>query len=136
VRGEVFILYHPVTPSLERAIQEAQAYLGLRGHFESMAVLIWLGQPFPPPSAEIRAAFASAFAAGPKVTAVAWVVDSQRTFGASVVHSISAQMFPRGAEVRLFRDPFEASHWLATKVEADADEVLEGLDLLDRTHPG
>lgn len=135
VRGRVFILYHPTTPDLPRAVEEAQAYLELRSHFESMGVMIWLGQPFPPPSAEVRAAFATAFATGPKVDAVAWVVDSERSLGASVVRSVSTQMFPRSAEVQLFRDPFVAACWLAARADTETDMILDGLDALDRAQP-
>ena len=112
VRGSTFILYQPVSPPLERAVKEAQAYLEMRKHFDEMTVLIWLGQPFPPPSLEVRAAYAAAFASGPKVEAVAWVVDSDRSLGASVVRSVSTQMFPREAKVELFRDPVAAAAWL------------------------
>ena len=135
VRGRVFILYHPVTPELERAVREADAYLSLRPHFESLAVLIWLGQPFPPPSAEIRAAFATAFTTGPTVEAVAWVLDNQRSLGASVVHSVSTQMFPRTSKVRLFNDPFDAASWLSTLELGEAEHILEGLEALDRAQP-
>lgn len=129
----MFILYHPVAPSLERAVKEAEAFLRLREHFESMAVLVWLGQPFPPPSVEVRAAFAAAFGGGgPKVECVAWVVDSDRSLGTSVVSSVSTQMFPRVSEVKLFRDPFEAAAWVAKQVDGEAESVLDGLDELDR----
>ncbi|WP_052556698.1 hypothetical protein [Enhygromyxa salina] len=135
VRGGVFILYHPVTPSLEVALREAKAYLEMRRHFESMAVLIWLGQPFPPPPAEVRAAFGAAFTAGPKVTAVAWVVDSEHSLGASVVHSVSMQMFTGTSQVRLFRDPFEAASWISSIEGTEAELILDGLDTLDRAQP-
>jgi hypothetical protein len=135
VRGRVFILYHPVTPSLDRALREAEAYVKMREHFESMVVFIWLGQPFPPPPAEIRAAFAAAFASGPKVEAVAWVVDSDRSLGASVVRSVSTQMFPRTGNVRIFRDPFEAAGWLTTIEGSDPELILDGLDALDQAQP-
>lgn len=131
----MFILYHPVTPTLEVALREAQAYLKMREHFESMVVLIWLGQPFPPPPAEIRAAFAAAFAAGPKVEAVAWVVDSEHSLGASIVHSISMQMFAGTSAVRLFRDPFEAANWVSSLEGSDAEMILDGLDTLDCAQP-
>lgn len=135
VRGRVFILYHPVTPTLERATEEAAAYLSLRSHFEAMIVLIWLGQPFPPPSAEIRAAFAAAFTTGPKVEAVAWVVDNQRSLGASVVHSVSTHMFPRTSNIRLFSDPFDAASWLSSLDGGEAELILDGLEALDRAQP-
>ncbi len=135
MRGRVFILYHPVTPPLERALREAQAYLSMRPHFESMAVLIWLGQPFPPPSPEIRAALAAAFTAGPQVEAVAWVVDSTHNLGASVVHSVSTQLFPRTPKVRTFRDPFDAASWLTTIEGSDPELILEGLEALDQAQP-
>lgn len=131
----MFILYHPVTPSLERALREAEAYLSMRHHFESMVVLIWLGQPFPPPSPEVRAALAAAFAAGPRVDAVAWIVDSDRSLSASVVHSVSTQLFPRTSQVRTFRDPFEAAGWLTGIVGTDPDMILDGLDALDQAQP-
>jgi hypothetical protein len=131
----VFILYHPTTPSLELALREAKAYLQMRKHFESMVVLIWLGQPFPPPSAEVRAALAAAFTAGPKVEAVAWVVDSQHSLGASIVHSVSTQMFPGTASMRVFRDPFEAASWITSFEGTDAEMILDGLDTLDRAQP-
>jgi hypothetical protein len=135
VRGRVFILYHPVTPSLDRALREAQAYLGLRQHFESMVVLIWLGQPFPPPSAEVRAALAAAFVAGPRVDAVAWIIDSDRSLSSSVVHSVSTQLFPRTSLVRTFRDPFEAAGWLTSIEGTDPEMILDGLDALDQAQP-
>jgi hypothetical protein len=135
VRGRVFILYHPVTPTLSRALREAQAYLELRKHFESMAVLIWLGQPFPPPSAEVRAALAAAFTAGPQVEAVAWIVDSDRSLSNSVVHSVSTQLFPRTSKIRTFRDPFEAASWLTTVEGTDPEAILDGLDALDQAQP-
>lgn len=135
MRGRVFILYHPVTPSLELALREAQAYLKMRPHFESMVVLIWLGQAFPPPSPEIRAAFSAAFAAGPAVEAVAWVVDNEHSLGASIVHSVSMQMFSRSTSMRLFRDPFEAATWISSIEGSDAEMILDGLDTLDRAQP-
>ena len=135
VRGRAFILYHPTAPELERAVREAEAYLKLREHTESMGVYIWLGQPFPPPSIEVRAAFAAAFGGGgPKVECVAWIVDSDRSLGASVVRSVSTQMFPRTAEVELFRDPFEGAAWLAKKIDGDVEAILDGLDTLDRSY--
>lgn len=137
MRGRVFILYHPVSPSLERAVREAQAYVQLRQSFESMAVLIWLEKPIPPPVAEVRAALAAGFAAGPQVEAVAWVVDSDRSLGASVVRSVSTQMFPREAKLEVFRDPAEAAAWLVANGdgEADVELILSGLDALDRAQP-
>lgn len=136
VRGSVFILYHPVAPELERAVKESDAYLDMRKHFDSMSALIWLGQPFPPPSLEVRAAYAAAFSAGPKLNAVAWVMDDQRGLGSSVVRSVSTQMFPRESEVRLFRDPMEAARWLIeVEKEGEVDLILDGLDALDRAQP-
>jgi hypothetical protein len=135
VRGSTFILYQPVSPPLERAVKEAQAYLEMRKHFDEMTVLIWLGQPFPPPSPEVRAAYAAAFAAGPKVEAVAWVVDSDRSLGASVVRSVSTQMFPREAKLELFRDPIAAAAWLVTISGGEVEMILDGLDALDRAQP-
>lgn len=137
VRGNTFILYHPVAPSLERAVREAQAYLEMRKHFEAMTVLIWLGQPFPPPEVEARAAYAAAFAAGPRVDAVAWVVDSDRSLGVSVVRSVSTQMFPREAKVEVFREPMQAAAWISgySAGESDIDMLLDGLDALDRAQP-
>jgi hypothetical protein len=137
VRGSTFILYQPVSPPLERAVKEAQAYLELRKHFQQMTVLIWLGQPFPPPSPEVRAAYAAAFSTGPKVEAVAWVVDSDRSLGASVVRSVSTQMFPREAKLELFRDPVAAASWLVTISggQVDVEMILDGLDALDRAQP-
>jgi hypothetical protein len=134
VRGNTFILYQPVSPQLERAVKEAQAYLEMRKHFDAMTVLIWLGQPFPPPSPEVRAAYAAAFSTGPKVEAVAWVVDSDRSLGASVVRSVSTQMFPREAKLELFRDPVAAAAWLISVLPGDSDVelILSGLDALDR----
>jgi len=131
----VFILYHPVTPTLERAVREAAAYAKLREHFESMAVLIWIGQPFPPPSVEVRAAFAAGFASGPAIEAVAWVVDSDRILSGSVVRSVSTQMFPRAAQVQIFRDPFEAAGWLTTIEGTDPVFIIDGLDALDQAQP-
>lgn len=137
VRGSTFILYHPVAPPLERAIKEAQAFLEMRKHFDSMTLLIWLGQPFPPPSAEVRAAYAAAFTSGPKLDAVAWVVDTDRSLGASVVRSVSTQMFPREAKLEVFRDPAEAAAWLVANGdgEGDVEMLLSGLDALDRAQP-
>jgi hypothetical protein len=135
VRGNTFILYHPVWPPLERALKETQAYLEMRKHFESMTVLIWLGQPFPPPMPEVRAAYAAAFTSGPKVDAVAWIVDSDRSLGASVVHSVSTQMFPREAKLEVFRDPVAAASWLATIAGDEPEWLLDGLDALDRAQP-
>jgi hypothetical protein len=137
VRGNTFILYQPVSPQLERAVKEAQAYLEMRKHFESMTVLIWLGQPFPPPVPEVRAAYAAAFTSGPKVDAVAWIVDSDRSLGASVVRSVSTQMFPREAKLELFRDPVAAAAWLISVLPGDSDVelILSGLDALDRAQP-
>lgn len=135
MRGRVFILYHPVTPPLDRALREAQAYLSMREHFESMAVLIWLGQPFPPPSAEVRAALAAGFGAGPRVEAVAWIVDSDRKLSSSVVHSVSTQLFPRTSKVRTFRDSFEAAGWLTGIEGTDPETILDGLDALDQAQP-
>jgi hypothetical protein len=137
VRGNTFILYQPVSPQLERAVKEAQAYLEMRKHFDAMTVLIWLGQPFPPPSPEVRAAYAAAFSTGPKVEAVAWVVDSDRSLGASVVRSVSTQMFPREAKLELFRDPVAAAAWLISVLPGDSDVelILSGLDALDRAQP-
>lgn len=137
VRGSTFILYHAVAPPLERAVKEAQAYLEMRKHFKSMTVLIWLGQPFPPPSAEVRAAHAAAFSTGPKLDAVAWVVDSDRSLGASVVRSVSTQMFPRETKVEVFRDPAAAAAWLVQTApgESDIELILSGLDALDRAQP-
>lgn len=135
VRGRVFILYHPVTPTLERALREAAAYIKLREHFESMVVLIWVGQPFPPPPADVRAAFGAAFASGPAVEAVAWIVDSDRILSSSVMHSVSTQMFPRTAKVQIFRDPFEAAGWLTTIEGSDPELILDGLDALDQSQP-
>lgn len=135
VRGRAFVLYHPSSPALDRAIAEAEAYLELRKHFDSMGVLIWLGQPFPPPSAEVRAAFAAVFGgSGPKVECVAWVVDSDRSLGASVVRSVSTQMFPGSATVEVFREPFEAAAWLGKRIDGDLTEILDGLDVLDRNY--
>ncbi|PRQ06971.1 hypothetical protein ENSA7_33050 [Enhygromyxa salina] len=131
----MFILYHPVTPSLDVALREAKAYLEMRRHFESMVVLIWLGKMFPPPSAEVRAGFAAAFAAGPTVTAVAWIVDTEHSLGASIVHSVSMQMFSSTAQVRLFRDPFDAASWLSSIEGTDAELILDGLEALDRAQP-
>ena len=131
----MFILYHPVTPSLERAVREAQAYVELRQSFESMVVLIWLEKPFPPPSAEVRAALAAGFAAGPRVEAVAWVVDSNRSLSSSIVHSVSTQLFPRTSKVRVFRDPFEGAAWLTTIEGTDPVMILDGLDALDQAQP-
>jgi hypothetical protein len=124
-----------MTPTLEVALRQAQAYLKMRDHFEAMVVLIWLGQPFPPPSPEIRAAFAAAFTAGPTVEAVAWVVDSDRSLGASIVHSVSMQMFSGTSNVRLFRDPLEAASWITSFEGTDAELILDGLDTLDRAQP-
>jgi hypothetical protein len=137
VRGSTFILYHPVSPPLERAVKEAQAFLEMRKHFDAMTVLIWLGQPFPPPSPEVRAAYAAAFTTGPKVEAVAWVVDSDRSLGASVVRSVSTQMFPREAKLEVFRDPAAAAAWLISVAPGDSDVelILSGLDALDRAQP-
>jgi hypothetical protein len=137
VRGNTFILYQPVSPPLERAVKEAQAYLEMRKHFDEMTVLIWLGQPFPPPSPEVRAAYAAAFSTGPKVEAVAWVVDSDRSLGASVVRSVSTQMFPREAKLELFREPVAAAAWLISVLPGDSDVelILSGLDALDRAQP-
>jgi hypothetical protein len=135
VRGNTFILYHPTAPALERAIKEAQAYLEMRKHFESMTVLIWLGQPFPPPVPEVRAAYSAAFTSGPKVDAVAWIVDSDRSLGASVVRSVSTQIFRREAKVELFRDPVAAAAWLAAITGDEAEWLLDGLDALDRAQP-
>jgi hypothetical protein len=135
VRGRVFILYHPVTPMLSRALSEAQAFVDLRRHFESMVVLIWLGQPFPPPSAEVRAALAAGFARGPKVDAVAWIVDSDRSLSNSVVHSVSTQLFPRTSKVKTFRDPFEAAGWLTSIEGTDPEMILDGLDAIDQAQP-
>ena len=100
-----------------------------------MAVLIWLGQPFPPPSAEVRAALGAGFASGPRVEAVAWVVDSDRTLSRSVVHSISTQLFPRTSKIRTFRDPFDAAAWLTTIEGTDPVLILDGLDALDQAQP-
>ncbi|MFO7566106.1 MAG: hypothetical protein R6X02_25905 [Enhygromyxa sp.] len=135
MRGRVFILYHPVSPSLPRALSEAQAYVELRGRFESMAVLIWLGQPFPPPAAEVRAALAAGFASGPQVEAVAWIVDSDRSLSSSVVHSVSTQLFPRTSKIRTFRDPFEAAAWLTAIEGTDPEMILDGLDAIDQAQP-
>lgn len=135
MRGRVFILYHPVTPSLPRALSEANAYVALRRHFESMAVLIWLGKPFPPPSAEVRAALAAGFARGPQVEAVAWIIDSDRSLSNSVVHSVSTQLFPRTSKVKTSRDPFEAAAWLTSIEGTDPEEILDGLDALDQAQP-
>jgi hypothetical protein len=137
VRGSTFILYHPVAPELERAIKEAQAYLEMRKHFKAMTLLIWLGQPFPPPSPEVRATYAAAFTSGPRIDAVAWVVESDRGLGASVVRSVSTQMFPREAKIELFRDPVAAAGWLVeiTGGEVDVEMLLDGLDALDRSQP-
>jgi hypothetical protein len=132
VRGRVFILYHPVSPQLDRARREAQAYLGLRRHFDSMAILIWVGQAFPPPSAEVRLEFAAAFAAGPRVDAVGWVVDSDRNLHKAMVQSVSTQLFPGCANSRIFRDPLEAATWLASLDGGDAELTLSGLDALDQ----
>ena len=131
----MFILYHPVTPSVDRATREAQAYAELRSKFESMAVLIWLGQPFPPPSAEVRAALAAGFARGPAIEAVAWMVDSDRSLSSSVVHSVSTQLFPRTSKVKTFRDPFDAAAWLTTIEGTDPVAILDGLDALDQAQP-
>jgi hypothetical protein len=131
----VFILYHPVTPSVDRAAREAQAYAELREKFESMVVLIWLGKPFPPPSAEVRAALAAGFAAGPPVEAVAWIVDSDRSLSSSVVHSVSTQLFPRTSKTRVFRDPFDAAGWLTTIEGTDPVMIIDGLDALDQAQP-
>lgn len=137
VRGCVFILYHLEPPSLERAAAEATAYLQLRQHFESMGVLIWLGQPFPPPSIEVRAAYSAVFnGQGPRVDVAAWIVDTEHSFGSSTVRSVSAQMFPRSCETELFREPFEAAAWIAGRTQGEQQEILEGLDALDRSHPG
>ena len=137
MRGSTFILYHPATPELDQAIKEAQAYLEMRKHFEAMTLLIWLGQPFPPPSPEVRATYAAAFTSGPRLKAVAWVVDSDRSLGASVVRSVSTQMFPREAKLELFRDPVAAATWLVTMTggEVDVEMLLDGLDALDRAQP-
>lgn len=135
MRGRVFILYHPVAPSLDRALSEAKAYVEMRRHFESMAVLIWLGQPFPPPPAEVRTALAAGFASGPQIEAVAWVIDSDRNLGNSVVHSVSTQLFPRLSKIRTFRDPFEAAAWLTTIEGTDPEMILDGLDALDQAQP-
>lgn len=131
----MFILYHPVTPTLDRALREAQAYVDLRPHFESMAVLIWLGQPFPPPSAEVRAALAAGFAGGPPTEAVAWIVDSDRSLSSSVVHSVSTQLFPRTSKTKVFRDPFDAAAWLTTIEGTDPVMIIDGLDALDQAQP-
>lgn len=137
MRGNTFILYQPVSPQLERAVKEAQAYLEMRKHFDEMTVLIWLGQPFPPPSLEARAAYATAFSTGPKIQGVAWVVDSDRSLGASVVRSVSTQMFPRETKLELFRDPVAAAAWLISVApgDSDVDLILSGLDALDRAQP-
>lgn len=100
-----------------------------------MVVLIWLEQPFPPPSAEVRAALAAGFAAGPPVEAVAWVVDSDRSLSSSIVHSVSTQLFPRTSKVRVFRDPFDGAAWLTTIEGTDPVMILDGLDALDQAQP-
>ncbi|HVI00635.1 MAG TPA: hypothetical protein VM869_18080 [Enhygromyxa sp.] len=100
-----------------------------------MAVLIWLGQPFPPPSAEVRAALAAGFARGPAIEAVAWMVDSDRSLSSSVVHSVSTQLFPRTSKVKTFRDPFDAAAWLTTIEGTDPVAILDGLDALDQAQP-
>lgn len=133
MRGRVFVLYHPTAPTLERAEREAQAYRGLRAHLDHAAVLIWVGQPWPPPSAEVRAALAAGFEAGPRVDVVAWIVDSDRELGQSVVRGVSSQLFAAATPTRVFRDPYDAAGWLASfEVEADAELILDGLDALDR----
>ncbi|NVB40531.1 hypothetical protein G6O69_22005 [Pseudenhygromyxa sp. WMMC2535] len=138
VRGSVFILYHPQQPSVERAQRECHAFRQLHGHFDSVSVLIWSGRPFPPPCAEVRSLYAEAFRSGPSVEAVAWVVDTVLGVGRSIVASISAQMFPLGAETRIFHEPFEAAGWLSARAgegSGDVDAILDGLDALDRATP-
>lgn len=135
MRGNTFVLYHPTPPDLDRAVKETKAYLELRKHFEEMTVLIWLGQPFPPMSVEARAAYAAAFVSGPKPVAVAWVLDTDRSLGASVVRSVSTQMFPRDTKCEVFRDPSAAAAWLVERGGGEIDMVLDGLDTLDRAHP-
>jgi len=134
VRGQVFILYHPTRPSLERAAREAQAYERLREHFPAMNLLIWVGEPFPPPEQEVRKVYAQAFRAGPPLNAVAWIVDTHIGMSGSVFTSISTQMFAPGTAVKVYREPFEAASWLAgvESSKADVDEILDGLDALDR----
>ena len=135
VRGRTFILYHPVAPPLSRAVREAHVYRKLRDHFESVCVYIWVGQPFPPPSTEAREVYADAFASGPGVDAVAWMVDSDRYLSTSLITSLSTQLFPRGAKARVFRDPFEAACWIHQFEGGDTEEILNGLDELDRATP-
>jgi hypothetical protein len=84
---------------------------------------------------EVRAAYAAAFTSGPKVDAVAWIVDSDRSLGASVVRSVSTQMFPREAKLELFRDPIAAAAWLAKIAGGEPEWLLDGLDALDRAQP-
>ena len=134
VRGQVFILYHPKRPSLERASREAQAYERLRDHFGEMNLLIWVGEPFPPPPTEVRDVYAKAFRAGPPVSSVAWIVDTHLGTSGSVFTSISTQMFVPGTKVKVYREPFEAASWLAglENSKATVDAILDGLDALDR----
>lgn len=137
VRGRVFILYHPKAPSLARARREGEAFVRLRAHFESVSIMIWEGQPFPPPPTEVRQSYAEHFARGPSIDAVAWIVDSRRSMGASIVSSLSTQLFPRGAKTKVFREPFEAATWLTSFEDGGAgvEDIIDGLDTLDRSVP-
>ncbi|GEM_PF-3073269 len=140
VRGRVFILYHPCPPTVERARREGQAYVRMCEHFESMVLLLWLGQPFPPLSEPVRAVYADHFGRGPRVEAAAWVMDCQRSqlsFGRSLVTSMSTQILGAAATCRVFTEPFEATTWLSglDGVDADLESILDGLDTLDRAPP-
>lgn len=137
LRGRVFVMYHPTCPTVDHARREVTAYLKLRSHFESMLMLIWVGQPFPPPENDVRQMYREGFARGPQVESVAWVVDSSRSMGASIYNSLSMQIFPRTTNSRVFREPFEAAGWLSNFDGADADveNILDGLDTLDRAVP-
>ena len=134
-RGRTFILYHPTTPPLARAIREGQAFRKLRGHAESVAVLIWALRPFPPPSAAVKEVFRQAFADGPQIDAAAWVVDTELVMGTSIVRSISTQVFGDGVPTSFFRDPFDAAAWLESLGAGEAREILSGLEELDRATP-
>jgi hypothetical protein len=139
IRGRVFIAYHPVTSTPERAEGEAREFTAFAKGVPSCSVLVWVGRPFPPPSDEVKKIFLKAFA-GAKIDAAAYVVADLAGLSLSLVGSVATQMFVGGRSsvpVKVFTDPLEASHWLVAQNDCGttADAILGALEELDRLAP-
>lgn len=118
--GFVVISHHPTPPDLDYARRECRFIRGLLDELERPAAILTLAdRVLPVVSSEVMAIYRE-HAKDKPIAAWAAVVAGVMGFAASIALSIGANVFARGAPMRVFQRIPRASEWLAEQFEAGA----------------